>query len=263
MSISSQSKAYPWALTGIFAAVHLIITLIPYNIAIGGEGAISFGLISAPIVGFLLGPFFGVISVLIGSEIAMLMFPSLALIGPFTAIATAFGAFGAGALRTKWRFSVPVAYLIFMGVFIIGPIGLLLPQFLIFQVIVFLLSLVFVIPKVSKLFLEPFRRRRDFNRAFGLFSIWLLSIVAVTLDHVFGLALGVFWFNIALAVDPTTIAVWFAPALLIIPIERIVGSVIVALILAALIEVLVRNDFNLPLTRIGSYELLELSEEEI
>ncbi|MFW9926595.1 MAG: hypothetical protein ACFFDM_07515 [Candidatus Thorarchaeota archaeon] len=263
MSISSRSAAYPWALTGVFAAVHLIITLIPYNIAIGGEGAISFGLISAPIVGFLLGPFFGVIAVLIGSAIAMFINPALALIGPFTAIATAAGAFGAGALRTRWRFTIPVAYLIFMGLYLVGPIGLLLPQFLVFQFAVFLLSLVFVIPRVSKLFLEPFRRTRDFNRVFGIFSIWSLSIVAVTLDHVFGLAVGVFWFNIALAVPPATIVVWFAPALLIIPIERIVGSVIVALILTALVEILARNDFNLPLSRIGSYELLELGEEEI
>lgn len=255
--------AYPWALTGIFGAIHLIITLIPYNIAIGGEGAISFGLISAPIVGFLLGPFFGVIAVLIGSSIAMLMFPSLALIGPFTAIATAFGAFGAGALRTRWRLAVPIAYLIFMGVFIIGPIGLLLPQFLVFQFIVFLLSLVFVIPRVSKKFLEPLRRIGNVDRWFSFISMWLLSIVAVTLDHVFGLAVGVFWFNIALLVDPATITVWFAPALLIIPIERIIGSVIVALILAALVEILARSDFNLPLSRIGSYELLELGEDEI
>jgi hypothetical protein len=255
--------AYPWALTGIFGAVHLIITLIPYNIAIGGEGAISFGLISAPIVGFLLGPFYGVIAVLIGSGLAMFISPALALIGPFTAIATAFGAFGAGALRTRWRLAVPIAYIIFMGVYIIGPIGLLLPQFLVFQFFVFLLSLVFVIPRVSKKFLEPLRRNRDVDRWFGLVSIWILSIVAVTLDHVFGLAAGVFWFNIGLAVDPATIAVWFAPALIIIPIERIVGSVIVALILAALVEILAKSDFNLPLSRIGNYELLELSEDEI
>jgi hypothetical protein len=49
----------------------------------------------------------------------------------------------------------------------------------------------------------------------------------------------------------------------VIPIERIIGSVIVALILVALAEVLARVDFGLPLSRVGNYDLLELSEEEI
>ncbi|OLS28718.1 MAG: hypothetical protein ThorAB25_17950, partial [Candidatus Thorarchaeota archaeon AB_25] len=38
---------------------------------------------------------------------------------------------------------------------------------------------------------------------------------------------------------------------------------IVALLLAALAEVLARANFGLPLSRVGNYELLELSEEEI
>jgi len=46
------------ALLGIFTALHLVITLIPYSISLGGGAAISFGLVSAPILGFLLGPFY-------------------------------------------------------------------------------------------------------------------------------------------------------------------------------------------------------------
>jgi hypothetical protein len=104
--------------------------------------------------------------------------------------------------------------------------------------------------------------KRNFNRLLGLVSIWLLSIVAVTLDNVIGSMIGAYYFIFAYAMDPTALAGLFVLGIPVIPIERIVGSVIVALILVALAEVLARADFGLPLSRVGDYELLELSEEE-
>ena len=258
-----RSKAYPWALSGIFGAVHLVITLLPYSIALGGWGQISFGLVSAPIIGFLLGPFFGVIAVIIGSLIAMFINPAIAILGLFTVIATAAGAFAAGILRTKGRVVVPGLYLVAMSLFLISPIGPLIPEFLIFHFIVFLLSLVFLVPVISKNFLEPLMSGRSYNRLMGLGAFWLLSIVAVTLDNVVGSAIGAYYFSVAFSMDPTTLAGLFALGIPVIPIERLVGSFFVALILAALAEVLARANFGLPLSRVGNYELLELSEEEI
>jgi hypothetical protein len=259
----TRSLAYSWALTGIFAAVHLVITLIPFSIGIGGGGEISFGLVSAPILGFLLGPFFGVIAVVIGSVIAMFINPAIALIGPFTVIATAAGAFAAGAMRTKLRVAVPALFLVAMGVFLVSPIGLLIPHFLLFHFIVFLLSLIFFVPGISKRLIEPLMLERSFNRLLGLVSIWLLSIVAVTLDNVIGSMIGAYYFIVAFAMTPEALAGLFVLGIPVIPIERIIGSVIVALILVALAEVLARVDFGLPLSRVGNYDLLELSEEEI
>jgi hypothetical protein len=263
MSKYTRSLAYPWAMTGIFAAVHLVITLIPYSIGVGGGGEISFGLISAPIVGFLLGPFFGVIAVVIGSIIAMFINSAIAIIGPFTVIATAAGAFAAGAMRTKLRVLIPILFLIAMGVFLISPIGLLVPQFLLFHFIVFLLSLIFFAPGVSRILIEPLMLERSFNRLSGLGAIWLLSIVAVTLDNVVGSAFGAYYFVTAYALTPETVAGLFALGIPIIPIERLIGSFAVTIVLVALAEVLARADFGLPLSRVGKYELLELSEDEI
>jgi hypothetical protein len=95
-----QSKTYSWALTGIFSAIHFDITIIPFSLAIGVQGVISLGMISGPLVGFLLGPFYGTIAVLIGSILAMFANPLLAVLGPFTPIATASGALAAGLFRT-------------------------------------------------------------------------------------------------------------------------------------------------------------------
>jgi hypothetical protein len=263
MSKYTQSVAYPWALTGIFAAVHLVITLIPYSIGVGGGGEISFGLVSAPIVGFILGPFFGVIAVLIGSVLAIFINSGIAIIGPFTVIATAAGAYAAGTMRTKFRVTIPILYLVAMGVFLVSPIGPLVPQFLLFHFIIFLLSLIFFIPGFSEDLMKPLKLERGFNRGSGFAAIWLLSIVAVTLDNVVGSAMGAFYFIAAFGMDPAALAGLFALGIPIIPVERLIGSFIVAILLAALAEVLSRANFGLPLSRVGNYELLELSEEEI
>jgi len=263
MSSYTNSRAYPWALTGIFAAVHLVITLIPFNIGIAGGGEISFGLVSAPMVGFLLGPFFGIIAVLAGSLIAMFINPAIAIIGPFTVIATAAGAYAAGAMRTKLRLTVPILYVIAMSAFLLSPIGLLLPQFIIFHFIIFILSLLFIIPVISRYLLEPMMFEGHFNRAIGYIAIWLLSIVSVTLDNIVGSAIGAFYFIAAFSMEPAALAALFAGGIPLIPIERIIGSLIVTAVLVALTEILVRADFGLPLSRVGNFELLELGEEEI
>lgn len=262
MSSYANSRAYPWALTGIFAALHLVITLIPFSIGVGGGGEISFGLVSAPIVGFLLGPFYGVIAVLAGSLIAMFLNTSIAIIGPFTAIATAAGAFAAGAMRTKLRAIVPFLYIIAIGTYLLSPIGSLLPQFITFHSIIFILSMLFIIPVISSKLVEPLRFEGKFNPVTGFISLWLLSIVAVTLDNVVGSAIGAFYFIAAFGMEPSALAALFAGGIPLIPIERIVGSVIVTIILVALTEVLTRADFGLPLSRVGKFELLELEEEE-
>ncbi len=262
MSNLTHSKTYPWALTGIFAAVHLVITLIPYSIAVAGTGEITFGLISAPIVGFLLGPFFGVIAVFIGSIIALFINPSIALIGPFTAIATAAGAFAAGVMRTKWRLLVPIFYILAMDLFLFSPIGVYIPYFIMFHFVVFILSIAFFMPGLSKKLIEPLMLDKNFNRVTGIVSLWLLSIVAVTLDNVVGGTIGAYYFSL-LGAPPEALAAGFALGIPLIPIERLLGSVVVALVLIALAEVLARADFGLPLSRVGHYELLELSEEEI
>ncbi|MFW9805838.1 MAG: hypothetical protein ACFFFK_03855 [Candidatus Thorarchaeota archaeon] len=261
MSNYTRSIAYPWALTGIFGAVHLIITLIPFNLSIGGGGEISFGLVSAPIVGFLLGPFFGVIAVLIGSLLAIFINPTLAVLGPFTVIATAAGAYAAGAMRTKIRISVPIIFIIAMLVYLNSPVGEAVPTFIWFHMIALLISLLFVIPGISKRFIDILNLSMDVDRWVMFVDIWAFCLVAVTLDQAVGTAIAVWYLPTFL--DLGLIIGFFETAILLYAFERIVGSIIVAVVIYALIEGLSRVDFGLPLSRIGRYELLELNEEEI
>ena len=251
------------ALLGIFAAVHLVITLIPFTISFGGGAAISFGLVSAPILGFLLGPFYGVIAVLIGSAIAISLNQALAVIGPFTILATAAGAFGAGAFRTNLRYSVPLLFGINMALYLLSPIGALVPMFIWFHFVILLLSLLFVIPGISSKLTEYLGFVHSSSRIPKLFSIWVLSVISVTLDQATGSALGPYYFVWGLGLPAPTIAVYFDLAVFVYPIERLLGSIIVAVILLALGEALSRTDFGLPLTNLDSAELAELKEDEI
>jgi hypothetical protein len=261
MSGFTKSIAYPWALTGIFAAVHLVITLIPFNFSLGGAGEISFGLVSAPIIGFLLGPFFGVLAVLIGSLIAMSINPLIAVLGPLTVLATASGAFAAGAMRTKIRISVPVIFILAMAIYLLSPVGAAVPVFIWFHIIAFILSLLFIIPRISTILIDPLELRVGTNRGRMFVSIWLFSLIAVTLDQVVGSAIGGWYLPPILGLG--VIVGYFEGFVLLYPIERIVGSIIIALVIYALVVGLSRADYGLPLSRVGGFELLELAEEEV
>ena len=92
----SRSVAYPWALTGIFGAFHLVLTFLPFTVLGMGGGFLTWGMISAAIVGFLLGPFYGTVAVLVGSFIGTGVFNLGGILGPIVPVlAPTVGAFAA------------------------------------------------------------------------------------------------------------------------------------------------------------------------
>jgi hypothetical protein len=250
------------ALLGIFTAVHLVITLIPYSLSFAGGGSISFGLLSAPILGFLLGPFYGGVAAILGSLIAMGLEPTIAVIGPFTLIATAAGAFSAGAFRTNLRYAIPSLFAIDMLAYLLSPIGLLVPMFIWFHFVIFLVSLLFVIPKVSMKLIESLQFRPQSNQVLGILAAWVLGIVSTTFDQATGSALGPYYFVWLLGVPASTIAGYFDLAIFVYPVERLIGSFMIAAVVVALGNALSRSNFALPLTSAGVTVLEELPEEE-
>ena len=186
----------------------------------------------------------------------------IAILGPFTVLATAAGALAAGAMRTRIRFTVPIIFIVAFGIYLTSPVGVAVPLFIWFHLIVFAISLLFLIPKISTWLIKPLNLNIDTDRWVRYVSIWLFSIVAVIIDNLVGSAIGGWYFILGGAPADFIIGL-YAAGLVIIPIERIIGSVLVTLIIIALIEVLSGSDYGLPLSRVGNYELLELTEEEI
>ncbi|MFX1368228.1 MAG: hypothetical protein ACFFAY_06510 [Promethearchaeota archaeon] len=258
MSEFIKSSAYPWALTGVFAALHLVVTLIPFSVTVGGTGLISFGMVSATIVGFLLGPFFGVISVLIGSYLAIFINFELAAIGFGTPIATAAGAFAAGLIRTRKTTLIPLLYVVTLALYLVSPMGLAVPELVWFHVIALLVSLLFVIPKAKDKLLSEL----EMDKAYTVRALFLLAIVCVTLDQLVGSTIASYYFVTFLGNTVEAILPWYVGAVFVYPIERLIASAVIVIVLGAVIESLSSSYFTLPTTPISSRTSLDLSEEE-
>jgi hypothetical protein len=263
MSAFGNSKAYPWALTGIFAAVHLVLSIIPAFPGVGG-GAISLGMISGPLVGYLLGPVYGTSSVLIGSVIGLWANPTIPLLGPFTVIPPVLGAFVAGFIREKKPYFATVVIGFSAIVFYLGPLGPFTAAFLWLHFVAALLALILLIPRLSNSFDLGPKERSPVNLVFLFLSIWIMSFVAVMTDHAIGSAIGVAYFRNILGWAVADLEfIFMSIVLFIYPIERIVMSVILAIALFGFDRALVTTEFRLPLIREGVPAFEELPHDSI
>jgi hypothetical protein len=259
-----RSIAYPWALTGIFAAFHFVTSMLPYSVLGTGGGFLSWGMISAPIVGFLLGPFFGTISILIGSLLNLVVFNPGEILGPLilTAAPTS-GALVAGLLRANRPTGVILVYLIGLILFLIGPIGSLAYPYLWLHTIGLLLVFLFVIPKLRSILSRGMHFKSEINPAVTVFSIWLMAFIALLADNLIGGAIGSFYYVYVLLFDPTALAGIYIGIALVYPVERIIASVIVAVVALGVGYALANSYFDLPVLPTGQTTIEELTEEEI
>ncbi|MHA1587651.1 MAG: hypothetical protein ACTSV9_02625 [Candidatus Thorarchaeota archaeon] len=266
MASFTRSVAYPWALTGVFGAVHLVVTIIPYSLSVGGGGVISFGLVSGAIIGFLLGPFFGTIAVLIGSLAGGFVNPSIALFGLLTPLAPATGAFVAGSFRVKGPRNKSVAlvlivYILALGFFILSPIGIYAPGFLWLHIVAVLLVLLFLLPSVGRQLSDALHLEPDSEKPLSFLAIWLVSFIAVMADHLVGSTIAAYVFSAGM--DPEALALIFMGVAFIYPWERLLASVITAVVLFVTSISLAKTYFDLPtLPRIPSAPL-EIPPEEL
>jgi hypothetical protein len=261
MSNFTRSGAYPWALVGVFAAVQLVMTAFPITFAIGVGGILSLGLVAAPIIGYLLGPFFGTISVLIGSFLGVSINVALHPLAMFTPIAPAAGALVAGSLRVKKPIVVPLVYIAAIAIFLVSPIAGLSYTFLWFHIIALILSLLFLMPFFREKLEGGLEMDVNVGYGIGVVSIWLLSLISVLADQLVGSTIGAFYF-LTVGLDVPTLAGIYTGIIFIYPIERILASIIAAFVIVALAKFLAKTYFDLPTTPLES-GIQELPEEEI
>ncbi|MGY5861959.1 MAG: hypothetical protein RTU09_06255 [Candidatus Thorarchaeota archaeon] len=266
MASFTRSVAYPWALTGVFGAVHLVVTIIPYSLSIGGGGVISFGLVSGAIIGFLLGPFFGTIAVLIGSLAGGFVNPSIALFGLLTPLAPAAGAFVAGSFRMKGSRIKSVAlvlivYILVFDLFILGPIGSFALGYLWLHIIAAMLVLLFLVPCVGPQLSDALHLEPDSGQSLNFFAIWLVSFIAVMADHLVGSTIASYVYSAGM--DPEALALLFMSAAFVYPWERLLASVITAAVLFATSISLAKTFFDLPTLPGIPSAPLEIPPEEL
>jgi hypothetical protein len=112
------------ALIAVFAAFHTVLSVLPYTIAIGVSGSITLGVVSALLVGIILGPISGGLAVFIGSIIGMFINPAGLIFGVLSFLPATLGAFSAGFTINKKGYISSLMIFICLVLFYIHPYGL-------------------------------------------------------------------------------------------------------------------------------------------
>lgn len=244
MISSIRTGTFYWVLTGIFAALHLVLTMIPLFVLTGGQGFISMGLVSSVVIGFILGPIYGAISVFIGSGLGVLIFNIGGILGPFIPVVSPMmGSFVAGCLKTKQPKYVIGAFILGIAIYLVSPIGTILPIYIWMHTIGLMLSILFLFNKSSRWLYETLTFDKSHPEA-SILPLWLISFIPLLADNLFGSSLGAFWFAYVVGIEPLDLAVIFSTVILVYPFERIVVTFVITAVLMALERALIGTEMR-------------------
>lgn len=229
-----NSVAYRTALVGLFAAFHVVVTVMPFSVALGTQASISMGIVSAPIIGFLLGPYLGTVAVLIGAFLGITLNPTVAVMGPLTPIATSMGAFAAGALSTgREKFVLPV-FIVGMLMYIASPIGLASLGFLWLHVITLALLVIYSVPSISTKARTAIETPDSFLQQVG--AIGLVAFMATMTNHIIGSSIAAFYFVYIGGSPAGPMAGIFLIIAFVYPIERAVATILITLVTTSVLK---------------------------
>ena len=204
------------ALVAVFAALHAVLSSLPYSIAIGVVGgSITLGVISAPLVGILLGPITGGISVLIGSIIGMFLNPAGAIFGAISFLPATIGAFSAGFTITKKGYISAIMILIPLILFYVHPSGGQAMIYPFMHIIAVFVALAFS----TKLAVWSTEMSNIKKLSVG---VPIAAFVGTLTDHITGSTLALWTFDLQSEIWNSIIFIY--------PIERIVAVIITTVI---------------------------------
>jgi hypothetical protein len=225
-------------MTGIFGALHLVLTMIPLFVLTGGAGFISMGLVSSVVIGYILGPVYGTLSILLGSGLGVVIFNIGGFLGPvIPVIAPVAGAFIAGCL--KEGYTRPVIGIYFIGLlgFLLSPIGFSATIYLWMHIIACALVVLLSFGKTNRWISRRMKIQID-DPEKSFLPVWLIVFIALLGDSLIGGSAGAYWFVYALGMGPGELAVIFIGTAILYPLERIAVSIVATAIILALMRAL-------------------------
>ena len=237
-----QKNRQKIALISVFASLYAVFGLWPLFPVVGTAGKnITVAAIMAPLIGVMLGPYIGVLTVLIGGIVGL----SMAQMGPFGPLSFLTGvaaAFCSGMLYERRRVICAVVYLTLLLIFafypVVGP-AWLYPYFMWLQVI----GLVVLISPLQSKAVKCIRGNPN---SFGglTFGTATTFFVATLFSHLVGSIMfeAFYWPTVIPAVET-----WrnnWRIITFIYPTERIVITIATALIGTALIKALKTHGFE-------------------
>ena len=204
------------SLIALFAALHTVLSILPFSIAIGvSGGSITLGIISATLIGITLGPISGGLAVLIGSVIGMFLNPSGALLLAASFLPPTMGAISSGFLITKRGYISAVMLLVGIIAFYSHTFGLEAIYYPFMHIIALVLALIFSTR------LAGWSKELSDIKKLSL-GIPIAAFVGTLTDHIIGSSLYLWMFELPAQVWNSIIFIY--------PIERIVAVIITAVI---------------------------------
>ncbi|MHA1615389.1 MAG: hypothetical protein ACTSYJ_11130 [Candidatus Thorarchaeota archaeon] len=238
MTKSIQSNTFYWALTGIFGALHLVLTMVPLFVLSGGSGFISMGLVSSIVIGFVLGPFYGTIAVLMGSLLGVFIFNIGGILGPIIpVIAPVAGALIAGCLKIGQPRIVFGVYVLGLIAFLLSPIGLTATVYIWMHTIAAVSVLLLIFKKSSGWLNSRVEFKKDDVEG-SILPILLMSFIALLGDSLIGGTLAAYWFIHIIGFSVGDLSAWYIGATILYPLERIAVTVVVTFVIIALMRAL-------------------------
>jgi len=238
MTNSIQSNTFYWALTGIFGALHLVVTMVPLFVLSGGSGFISMGLVSSIVIGFVLGPIYGTIAVLLGSVLGVSIFNIGGILGPvIPVIAPAAGALIAGCLKIGRPRIVFSIFVLGIVAFLMSPIGLSAIVYIWMHTIAAVLVLLLMFKKSSGWLNSRIEFKKD-DIERNILPVLLVSFIALLGDSLIGGAIAAYWFVNILSFSVGDVSIWYIGATILYPLERIAVTVVVTAVIIALMRAL-------------------------
>ncbi|MFA5364218.1 MAG: ECF transporter S component [Candidatus Bathyarchaeia archaeon] len=219
------------ALIAVFAALHTILSSLPFTITIGVSGSITLGVVSAPLIGIILGPISGGISVLIGSVIGMFINPSGAVFGFLSFLPATIGALSAGFMITKRGYISAAMLTTAILAFYAHPYGREAIVYPFMHIIAVVVALLFS----TKLAVWSTDLSNIKKLSIG---IPIAAFVGTLSDHIVGSSLAIWMFDLQAEIWNSIIFIY--------PVERIVAVVLTVAIALPLYYSLRRSGiFNL------------------
>ncbi len=173
------------ALIAIFSALYAILRYIPLGPMIGMPATFSFADALAPLLGILLGPFAGGISVIIGTFSAAALGKPLFFLGldflPAFLNCVAMGLL----IKRKW-IPVTILYAVLLGIFLVSPYTLLTVQVGSLAVPFVWLHVVALIVLISPLRAKAVDNIKKFNIPRLTLSLAVLVFIGTMLQHLTG-----------------------------------------------------------------------------
>ncbi|MCK5389925.1 MAG: hypothetical protein KAJ36_05515, partial [Candidatus Thorarchaeota archaeon] len=168
-----------------------------------------------------------------------------------------------GALRTGRIKELFVIFLIAIVGFIIGPIGIPAFMFIWLHLITLVIITILLVPRFMNALKNAVTFEKGRNLKLMPVAIILFSFIALLTDHIVGNTVTVFYFHYILAMDAPTLVGFWLPITFVYPVERLLATVILSLIVIAAEEAIVQTGLELPLSPWDTREQLEITPEEV